>query len=71
MRVLPIGLAIIRGCGWLLIGIGFMVMVFASRQASPGPQTAPEPPLPLSGSSLSSELSLSDIGSALLASEKS
>jgi hypothetical protein len=38
MRVLPIGLAFIRGCGWLLVGIGFMVMVFASRQAEPWPK---------------------------------
>jgi hypothetical protein len=39
MRVLPIGLAFIRGCGWLLVGIGLMFMVFASRQVEPWPQT--------------------------------
>ena len=38
MRVLPIGLAFIRGCGWLLVGIGLMVVVFASRQINPWPK---------------------------------
>ena len=33
MRVLPIGLAIVRGSGVLLVGIGLMVVVFASRPA--------------------------------------
>jgi hypothetical protein len=37
MRVLPIGLAIARSSGWLLVGIGLMVMVFASRQVDPWP----------------------------------
>ena len=38
MRVLPIGLAIVRGSGVLLIGIGLMVVVFASRQVNPWPK---------------------------------
>jgi hypothetical protein len=38
MRVLSIGLAFITGCGWLLVGIGLMVMMFASRQVNPWPQ---------------------------------
>ena len=38
MRVLPIGLAIVRGSGVLLAGIGLMVVVFASRQANPWPK---------------------------------
>jgi hypothetical protein len=38
MRVLPIGLAFIRGCGRLLVGIGLMVVVFASRQVNPWPK---------------------------------
>jgi len=38
MRVLPIGLAIVRGSGVLLIGIGLMVVVFASRQIDPWPK---------------------------------
>jgi len=37
MRVLPIGLAIVRGSGVLLVGIGLMVVVFASRQVNPWP----------------------------------
>jgi hypothetical protein len=51
MRVLPIGLAFIRGCGWLLVGIGLMVVVFASRQVNPWPKA--EPQLPQSGSARS------------------
>ena len=38
MRVLRIGLAIVRGSGVLLVGIGLMVVVFASRQVHPWPQ---------------------------------
>ena len=38
MRVLPIGLAIVRGSGVLLVGIGLMVVVFASRQVNPWPK---------------------------------
>ena len=38
MRVLPIGLAIVRSSGVLLVGIGLMVVVFASRQVNPWPQ---------------------------------
>jgi hypothetical protein len=38
MRVLPIGLAIVRASGVLLIGIGLMVVVFASRQVNPWPK---------------------------------
>jgi len=38
MRVLPIGLAIVRGSGVLLAGIGLMVVVFASRQVNPWPK---------------------------------
>jgi len=38
MRELPISLAIVRGSGVLLIGIGLMVMVFASRQVNPWPK---------------------------------
>jgi hypothetical protein len=38
MRVLPIGLAIARSSGWLLVGVGLMVMVFASRQVDPWPR---------------------------------
>ena len=38
MRVLPIGLAIVRSSGVLLIGIGLMVVVFASRQIDPWPK---------------------------------
>jgi hypothetical protein len=38
MRVLPIGLAIVRGFGVLLVGIGLMVVVFASRQVNPWPK---------------------------------
>jgi hypothetical protein len=38
MRVLPIGLAIARSSGWLLVGIGLMVMVFASRHLDPSPK---------------------------------
>ena len=37
MRVLPIGLAIVRGSGVLLVGIGLMVVVFASRQVQVNP----------------------------------
>ena len=37
MRVLPIGLAIARSSGWLLVGIGLMVIVFASGQVDPWP----------------------------------
>jgi len=38
MRVLPIGLAIVRGSGVLLVGIGLIVVVFASRQVNPWPK---------------------------------
>jgi len=38
MRVLRIGLAIVRGSGVLLVGIGLMVVVFASRQINPWPK---------------------------------
>lgn len=38
MRVLPIGLAIARGSAVLLVGIGLMVVVFASRQVNPWPK---------------------------------
>ena len=38
MRVLPIGLAIVKGSGVLLVGIGLMVVVFASRQVNPWPE---------------------------------
>jgi hypothetical protein len=38
MRVLPIGLAIVRSSGVLLVGIGLMVVVFASRQVNPWPK---------------------------------
>jgi hypothetical protein len=38
MRVLPIGLAIARSSGVLLVGIGLMVVVFASRQVNPWPK---------------------------------
>jgi len=38
MRVLPIGLAIVRGSGVLLVGIGLRVVVFASRQVNPWPK---------------------------------
>ena len=38
MRVLPIGLAMVRGSGVLLVGIGLMVVVFASRQVNPWPK---------------------------------
>ena len=38
MRVLPIGLAIVRGSGVLLVGIGLMVVVFASREVDPWPR---------------------------------
>ena len=37
MRVLPIGLALARSSGWLLVGIGLMVIIFASRQLDPWP----------------------------------
>ena len=35
---LPIGLAIVRGSGVLLVGIGLMVVVFASREVDPWPR---------------------------------
>ena len=35
MRVLRIGPATVRGLGWLLIGIGLMVAVFAAREVRP------------------------------------
>ena len=38
MRVLPIGLAIVRSSGMLLVGIGPMVVVFASRQVNRWPK---------------------------------
>ena len=38
MRVLPIGLAFMKGSGWLLVGIGLMVVVFASRLVNPWPK---------------------------------
>ena len=38
MRVLPIGLAIVRGSGLLLVGIGLMVVVFAAGQVNPWPR---------------------------------
>src|SRR5712664_4719477 len=38
MGVLPIGLAIVRGSGVLLVAIGLMLVVFASRQVNPWPK---------------------------------
>jgi hypothetical protein len=38
MRALPIGLALARSSGVLLVGIGLMVVVFASRQVNPWPK---------------------------------
>ena len=38
MRELSIGLAIVRSSGVLLVGIGLMVVVFASRQVNPWPK---------------------------------
>jgi hypothetical protein len=35
---LPIGLAIVRGSGVLLVGIGLMVVVLASREVDPWPR---------------------------------
>ena len=35
---LPIGLAIVRGSSVLLVGIGLMVVVFASREVDPWPR---------------------------------
>ena len=73
MRVLPIGLAIVRGSGVLLVGIGLMVVVFASRQVNPWPKARVGAAIAAIGSacSWSSELSRRDTGSALPASESS
>ena len=35
MRVLPLSLDFARSAGWLLIGIGVMVMIFAAREVDP------------------------------------
>ena len=37
MRVLPLSLVFARSFGWLLIGIGLMVMVFASHDLDAWP----------------------------------